>query len=221
MTPAIVVALAAIAATASETAAVRSCESACCASSCATTFPKCASKCCPFITAADACDSCLTQAGCNPHPPTPIPRHSPAIGTWAELESACQKSGTYTLAKNFKMGSYSNEIDFAGKKLVIWGENATLDAAEKGRLFSALNATLDTSLELHDLVLQNGSDDYVSIEGSVEILDLFSGLSEPALFAPCGRAAEHPTCRAVLFLPPALWCSPSPTLSSKVTQATL
>ena len=179
---AIVVALFAIAATAWETAAVRSCESACCASSCATTFPKCASKCCPFITAADACDSCLTQAGCNPHPPTLTPPPSPAIGTWAELESACQKSGTYTLSSNFEMGSYTKEIHFGGKKLVIWGKNATLDAAKKGRFFSSTfgpndddddHAKPDTSLELHDLVLQNGFANVVS----VKILDLFSELS--------------------------------------------
>ena len=120
---------------------------------------------------------------------TPPP--SPAIGTWAELESACQKSGTYTLSSTFKMGSYTKEIHFGGKKLVIWGKNATLDAAKKGRFFSSTlgpnnddddHAIPDTSLELHDLVLQNGDAEYVS----VKILDLFSELSEPALFAPCG-----------------------------------
>ena len=185
MKSAIVVALLAIAATASETAAVRSGESACCASSCASTYPKCASKCCSqYITAADACNSCLTNAGCNPHPPPP----SPAIGTWAELESACQKSGTYTLSSNFEMGSYTKEIHFGGKKLVIWGKNATLDAAFKGRFFSSSfgpndddddHAKQDTSLELHDLVLQNGTDSIdTHADGvSVKILDLFSELS--------------------------------------------
>ena len=181
MRSAFVVALLAIAATASATAAVRSCESACCASSCATAFPKCASKCCsPFITAADACNSCLSQAGCNPHPttptppPTPTPSPSPGIGSWAELGSVCQKSGTYTLKKNFKMGSYTNEINFGGKQLVIWGNNATLDAAQKGRIFSSdsgddhATTTTITSLELHDLVLQNGNAAFVSLAAFVK-----------------------------------------------------
>ena len=180
MKSAIVVALLAIAATASETAAVRSCESACCASSCATAFPKCAACCSPFITAADACNSCHSQAGCNPHPttstppPTPSPPPSHGIGSWAELGSVCQKSGTYTLKKNFKMGSYTNEINFGGKQLVIWGNNATLDAAQKGQFFSSVSGddhattTTITSLELHDLVLQNGHEAYVSLAAFAE-----------------------------------------------------
>ena len=80
------------------------------------------------------------------------------------------------------MGSYTKEIHFGGKKLVIWGKNATLDAAKKGRFFSSTfgpndddddHAKPDTSLELHDLVLQNGDAALVS----VKILDLFSELS--------------------------------------------
>ena len=55
--------------------------------------------------------------------------------------------------------------------LVIWGNNATLDAQEKGRFFSSTVGPNDdddhgpgtTSLELHDLVMQNGkADDDVS-----------------------------------------------------------
>ena len=168
---AIVVALFAIAATASETAAVRSCESACCASSCATTFPKCASKCCsPFITAADACDSCLSQAGCSPHPPTPTPPTPTLMApradpqSWAELTSASALGGTIHLSPDFEMGDYTKAIDFSGKVLVIWGSNATLDAAGKGQFFTGDGSKgMKTSLELHGLVMQNGkADDAVS-----------------------------------------------------------
>jgi hypothetical protein len=92
---------------------------------------------------------------------------------WAELESACQKSGTYTLSSNFNMDSYTKEIHFGGKQLVIWGKNATLDAAKKGRFFSSTagpnddddHSTTTTSLELHDLVLQNGMASMVCCAG--------------------------------------------------------
>ena len=62
------------------------------------------------------------------------------------------------------MGDFTKEIHFGGKQLVIWGNNATLDAQEKGRFFSSTVGPNDddhghagkTSLELHDLVMQNG-----------------------------------------------------------------
>ena len=63
------------------------------------------------------------------------------------------------------MGNYTGEIHFGGKQLVIWGNNATLDAQQKGRFFSSYVGPNDdddhapagkTSLELHDLVMQNG-----------------------------------------------------------------
>ena len=58
------------------------------------------------------------------------------------------------------MGDYTQEIHFGGKRLVIWGNNATLDAQKKGRFFSSKAGDDDehgkTSLELHDLVMQNG-----------------------------------------------------------------
>ena len=71
------------------------------------------------------------------------------------------------------------EIHFGGKQLVIWGNNATLDAQQKGRFFSSTAGPNDdddhapagkTSLELHDLVLQNGQlmqqGDYASLANS-------------------------------------------------------
>ena len=69
------------------------------------------------------------------------------------------------------MGNYTGEIHFGGKQLVIWGNNATLDAQQKGRFFSSTVGPNDdddheprkTSLELLDLVLQNGHADEVSV----------------------------------------------------------
>ena len=69
------------------------------------------------------------------------------------------------------MGNFTKEIHFGGKQLVIWGNNATLDAQQKGRFFSSTAGPNDdddhgsagkTSLELHDLVMQNGKAEYVS-----------------------------------------------------------
>jgi predicted outer membrane repeat protein len=62
------------------------------------------------------------------------------------------------------MDEYTKEIHFGGKQLVIWGNNATLDAKQKGRFFSSAVGPNDddddehenTSLEMHDLVMQNG-----------------------------------------------------------------
>ena len=78
------------------------------------------------------------------------------------------------------MGSYTNEINFGGKQLVIWGNNATLDAAQKGQFFSSDSgddhATTITSLELHDLVLQNGNANFGALSklgiGYLELIDI-------------------------------------------------
>ena len=77
------------------------------------------------------------------------------------------------------MGNYTGEIHFGGKQLVIWGNNATLDAQKKGRFFSSTAGPNDddndhepgkTSLELHDLVMQNGHADIaVSFSQAVSI----------------------------------------------------
>ena len=97
------------------------------------------------------------------------PRADPQ--SWEELTSASASSGTIHLSPDFKMGDYTKAIDFSGKVLVIWGNNATLDAQQKGRFFSLSAGSNDdddhrpagkTSLELHDLVMQNGHAEKVS-----------------------------------------------------------
>ena len=87
------------------------------------------------------------------------PRADPK--SWEELTSASASSGTIHLAADFKMGSYTKAIDFSGKVLVIWGNNATLDAAGKGQFFTGNGGGkgIKTSLELHGLVMQNGYTD--------------------------------------------------------------
>ena len=89
------------------------------------------------------------------------------------LASACLNSGNYYLSEHFKMGDFAKEIHFGGKQLVIWGNNATLDAQQKGRFFSSTAGPNDdddnapagkTSLELHDLVMLNGNVEVVSFD---------------------------------------------------------
>ena len=62
------------------------------------------------------------------------PRADPQ--SWEELTSASASSGIIHLSADFKMGDYTKAIDFSGKVLVIWGNNATLDAASKGHFFT-------------------------------------------------------------------------------------
>ena len=95
-----------------------------------------------------------------------MPRTDPQ--SWEELASAAataSPSATIHLSVSFVMGDFTKEIHFGGKQLVIWGNNATLDAQQKGRFFSSHVGPNDdddhgpagkTSLELHDLVMQNG-----------------------------------------------------------------
>ena len=87
------------------------------------------------------------------------PRADPQ--SWEELTTASASSGTIHLAADFEMGDYTQAIDFSGKVLVIWGNNATLDAAGKGQFFTASDGSkgIKTSLELHGLVMQNGKAD--------------------------------------------------------------
>ena len=90
------------------------------------------------------------------------PRADPQ--SWEELTSASASSGTIHLAADFKMGRYTKAIDFSGKVLVIWGSNATLDAAGKGQFFTGDGSKgIKTSLELHGLVMQNGAAANVSV----------------------------------------------------------
>ena len=91
------------------------------------------------------------------------PRADPQ--SWEELTTASASSGTIHLSADFEMGGYTKAIDFSGKVLVIWGSNATLDAAGKGQFFTAGDGSngIKTSLELHGLVMQNGQADDVSV----------------------------------------------------------
>ena len=104
------------------------------------------------------------------------PRTDPQ--SWEALANATAAASTVSattihLSAHFVMGDYTREIHFGGKRLVIWGNNATLDAQKKGRFFSSTAGPGDdddgdddehgkTSLELHDLVMQNGKADVVS-----------------------------------------------------------
>ena len=89
------------------------------------------------------------------------PRADPQ--SWEELTTASASSGTIHLSADFEMGDYTKAIDFSGKVLVIWGNNATLDAGGKGQFFTIDGSKgIKTSLELHGLVMQNGSSLYVS-----------------------------------------------------------
>jgi hypothetical protein len=81
-----------------------------------------------------------------------------AVASWAQLVTACAApSASITLSPTFQMGVYNNEIDFSGKVIVIFGSNATLDAGQKGRFFNGYGRIGKfSSLELHDITLQNG-----------------------------------------------------------------
>jgi hypothetical protein len=90
------------------------------------------------------------------------------VTSWAQLESACTAAHpsanivTITLSPTFQMGAYTNVIGFSGKSIVIFGNNATLDANQKGRFFHGSNHLQrgwNTSLELHDITLQNAKVD--------------------------------------------------------------
>ena len=98
------------------------------------------------------------------------PRADPQ--SWEELTSASASSGTIHLSPDFEMGDYTEAIDFSGKVLVIWGSNATLDAAGKGQFFTGDGSKgIKTSLELHGLVMQNGyADDVVSFSSFIVIV---------------------------------------------------
>ena len=101
------------------------------------------------------------------------PRADPQ--SWEELTRASASSGSIHLSADFEMGDYTKAIDFSGKVLVIWGGNATLDATGKGRFFTAGNGGegQKTSLELHGLVMQNGTADAVSFSFAVRLMWLW------------------------------------------------
>jgi hypothetical protein len=93
--------------------------------------------------------------------PTATPTFSPA-SNWNQLSNKCGTSAcsianggcTIILSDDFSMGSYSGEIYFSGKAIIIWGQGKVLDASGGGRFFIGQGA--GSFLELHDAVLQNG-----------------------------------------------------------------
>jgi len=61
-----------------------------------------------------------------------VRRRLTVVSNWGEMETACGSSGTVTLSDDFVMGTYTGQIDFSGKQLVIIGKGKTLDAGENG-----------------------------------------------------------------------------------------
>ena len=54
------------------------------------------------------------------------------------------------------MGAHTNEIDFSGKAITIFGSNVAFDSGQKGIFFSGDGSKGMTSLELHGIILKNG-----------------------------------------------------------------
>jgi hypothetical protein len=80
---------------------------------------------------------------------------------WPELKTLCEAGGNeVTLTDDFDASSYDGQIDFSGKTCVVKGQGQTLDAKGAGRFFYGSGA--GSSLEVHGLVLMNGSTGYVS-----------------------------------------------------------
>ena len=92
------------------------------------------------------------------------------VSSWAELVKACAASGTYELAAPpaWKMGRFTTAVKFSGKKLVIVGNGAVLDAGDKGAFFSGDGSNGATSLELHNLTLTNGNAAETQTGGAIE-----------------------------------------------------
>jgi hypothetical protein len=107
-----------------------------------------------------------TNAGDTNAPTSPPTATPTAFPNWNQLKnrcatSACNTGGcTIVLRDDFVMGSYSGEISFSGKTISIWGQGTVLDASGGGRFFNGNG--VDSLLELHDVVLQNGQADAVS-----------------------------------------------------------
>ena len=103
---------------------------------------------------------------------------------WADLKTLCEAGGNnVTLTDSFDASSYTEQIDFSGKTCVVIGNGKTLDAGNTGRFFYGSGA--GSSLEVHNLVLMNGSASDVSNFKAV--------FRETSLnFPPC-PGAGHPT----------------------------
>jgi predicted outer membrane repeat protein len=64
------------------------------------------------------------------------------------------------------MGSYTEEIDFSGKMITLWGQGKTLDpsgATNDKRIFSG--DEIGSSLELHDVIIQNAGNPPATTRG--------------------------------------------------------
>jgi hypothetical protein len=90
----------------------------------------------PTATPTVAPSAAPTNIG-DTHTPTASPTPAPTIDinnvlNWELLKTACGSSGTVTLSDDFVMGTYTSQIDFSGKQLVIIGNNKTLDAGKDG-----------------------------------------------------------------------------------------
>jgi predicted outer membrane repeat protein len=76
----------------------------------------------------------------------------------------------------FQMGTYTNDIDISGKVVVIFGTNAVLDANQKGRFFRGDGSKGESSLELHNITLQNGNVDTITPDCGGAIYVIGSGV---------------------------------------------
>jgi hypothetical protein len=61
-----------------------------------------------------------------------VRRRLTVVSNWGAMKTACNSSGTVTLSNSFVMGTYTSQIDFSGKKVVIIGNDKTLDAGKNG-----------------------------------------------------------------------------------------
>jgi hypothetical protein len=61
-----------------------------------------------------------------------VRRRLTEVSNWEAMKTACGSSGTVTLSDGFVMGTYTSQIVFNGKHLVIIGNGKTLDAGANG-----------------------------------------------------------------------------------------
>jgi hypothetical protein len=78
---------------------------------------------CSYGVSASACARCGTSDDIGP---------TSEVSNWEAMKTACGSSGTVTLSDGFVMGTYTSQIVFSGKQLVIIGNSKTLDAGENG-----------------------------------------------------------------------------------------
>ena len=89
---------------------------------------------------------------------SPLEGEGGLVSNWAELTTACNQSrANITLSRDFDSSDYTRAIDFSGKSLVIWGNNAILDAGHQGGFFNGDGHMQgrQTLLVLNSLTLQN------------------------------------------------------------------